>query len=257
VRPIVFDHTLANERDDLVLAHLNHRLVQMCLRLLRAEVWSREGQKRLHRVAARLAPNQVLDTPAVVAYGRLVVLGGDSHRLHEEVIVAGGLIRQGRFARMNVGETKAVLDAALPDDAPKAVQHQLAALWPSLKAPLFQTLEVRMRERTGGLQRALDERANKEVADMTMILTELERSIREELEAPAPLQLELWTPPEQEQLARNRNSLQHRLEQIPAEITQEAAAIRARYADPTPRLFPVAVTYLVPEKLAHETGGRR
>jgi superfamily II DNA or RNA helicase len=38
IRPIVFDAALATGRDDVVLAHLNHRLVQMCLRLLRAGV---------------------------------------------------------------------------------------------------------------------------------------------------------------------------------------------------------------------------
>ena len=40
VRPIVFDHELARGRDDVVLAHLGHRLVQLAMRLLRAEVWS-------------------------------------------------------------------------------------------------------------------------------------------------------------------------------------------------------------------------
>ena len=43
-RPITFDHDVAKGRDDVVLAHLNHRLVQMCLRLLRAEVWALEDQ---------------------------------------------------------------------------------------------------------------------------------------------------------------------------------------------------------------------
>jgi hypothetical protein len=36
-RPIVFDHTLAHGRDDVVLAHLNHPLVAMSLRLLRGD----------------------------------------------------------------------------------------------------------------------------------------------------------------------------------------------------------------------------
>ncbi|MEB3151766.1 MAG: DISARM system SNF2-like helicase DrmD, partial [Sphaerospermopsis sp.] len=49
IRPIVFDPQLSHGRDDVVLAHLNHRLVQMCLRLLRAEVWSKEGKKSLNR----------------------------------------------------------------------------------------------------------------------------------------------------------------------------------------------------------------
>ena len=44
VRPITFEHSLADGRDDVVLVHLNHRLVQMSLRLLRAEVWSTKGR---------------------------------------------------------------------------------------------------------------------------------------------------------------------------------------------------------------------
>ena len=32
-------------------------------------------------------------------------------------------------------------------------------------------------------------------------------------------------------------------------IEKETEAIRARFADPQPRMFPVAVTFLVPEKM--------
>ena len=35
-----------------------------------------------------------------------------------------------------------------------------------------------------------------------------------------------------------------------ADIDRETAAIRARYAAPAPRLFPAAVTFLVPRPLA-------
>jgi len=58
IRPVVFDHDLAAGRDDVVLAHLGHRLVQMCLRLLRAEIWAPEGQRKLHRVSARVVPDR-------------------------------------------------------------------------------------------------------------------------------------------------------------------------------------------------------
>ncbi len=34
------------------------------------------------------------------------------------------------------------------------------------------------------------------------------------------------------------------------ELEKELAAIKTRFANPTPRMFPVAVTFLVPEKLA-------
>jgi hypothetical protein len=81
MRPIVFDSDAAHGRGDVVLAHLNHRLVQMCLRLLRTEVWFTEGRKQLHRVAAKVVSSKAgLETPAVVAYGRLVLLGGDYSR---------------------------------------------------------------------------------------------------------------------------------------------------------------------------------
>ena len=59
----------------------------------------------------------------------------------------------------------------------------------------------------------------------------------------------MFSSSEREQYNRNVAALQARLAQIPVEIEQETAAIRARYAAPQPRLFPVAVTFLVPERL--------
>jgi len=249
IRPIVFDHELAKRRDDVVLAHLNHRLVQMALRLLRAEVWSPKGRKGLHRVTARRVPNHVLDTPAVVAHARLVVIGGDSHRLHEQVITAGGLIRQGRFRRMNVGQTDTALRTALDRPVSAATQERLKSLWPSLRPSLEQALEARMKDRTAGMERQLREHEAKEIANMEAVLTELAAAIEKELVEPEYHQLELWSTTKRSQLNRNIQALQARLDQIPGEIEAEKAAIRARFADPQPRLFPVAITFLVPERL--------
>ena len=250
LRPIVFDHALAADRDDVVLAHLNHRLVQMCLRLLRAEVWAPAGLQHMSRVTARLAPDTVLDTPAVIAHARLVVVGTDSQRLHEEVITAGGRLREGRFARMNVGEVDRALAAALSTEPSAAVKARLQELWPRHTEALAQSLEARMRDRLGGLTKTLADRADKEVANITAVLEELRRSILAELDAPPPEQLDLWPTDEREQLERDVESLRARVQRIPEEITQETARIRARFADPQPRLFPVAVTFLVPEKHA-------
>lgn len=250
IRPIVFDPDKAAGRDDVVLVHLNHRLVQICLRLLRAEVWSRESQKRLYRVTARLVPSSVLDFPAVIAYGRLVILGGDQQRLHEEVITAGGLIKEGKLTRLNVGQVQMALESALPDPVPEGIKQRLAELWSNYADSLMLALEQRMRDRTGGLQKALQDRCEKEVKDITAILNELRESILSELQATQVVQLELFNNTEKEQFERNRSSLEARVEQIPAEIELETAAIRARFADPTPRLFPLAITYLIPQKLA-------
>lgn len=249
IRPITFDPNQAQGRDDVVLIHLNHRLVQMCLRLLRAEVWSKEGNKGLHRVTAQVVPNSVLDFPAVIAYGRLLILGGDSQRLHEEVITAGGMIKEGRFSRLKVMQVRQVLESAVNEPVPDSMKQRLVELWDSYANPLLRSLEVRMQERTSGLEKALQERCENEVTNITAILNELRQRILHELsEAEKPEQLELFNNTEKEQFDRNRNSLQARVEQIPAEIEQETAAIRARFANPEPRLFPLAIAFLIPQK---------
>jgi hypothetical protein len=254
VRPITFDSELANGRDDIVLVHLNHRLVQMSLRLLRAEVWSVRGRKRLHRLTARVVPNHVLNTPAVFAHARLVVVGGDSHRLHEEIITAGGLIKEGRFARLNVGEVEKLLAEASNDEAFEPMQKRLLELWDKIAPPLAQSLEARMKDRTTGLQKKLAERAEKEAQDIEAILTELKKAIDAELAQPEYEQMSLFDDPEKDQFERNRDFLRARTKVIPDEIKRETAAIRSRYADPQPRMFPVAVTFLVPESMRKEGG---
>ncbi len=127
VRPFVFDHALVKGREeDVALVHLNHRLVQMSLRLLRAEVWSLEGRKRLNRVTARVVPDSALQHLAVVAHARLVVIGGDSQRLHEEIITAGGQIREGRFSRFgSLKEMQDVLGATTAEEPSEAVKKKL------------------------------------------------------------------------------------------------------------------------------------
>lgn len=252
IRPIVFNPDFAQGRDDVVLVHLNHKLVQMCLRLLRAEVWSRGSQKNLHRVTAQLVPSSVLDYPAVIAYGRLVILGGDQQRLHEEVITAGGILKEGRFNKLNLLKIRQILEARLQNSVPDGIKQRLVELWDNYADALSKSLEVRMNERTDSLQKQLSDRCEKEVKDITAILTELANSIRQELQASEkPIQLELFTDVEKEQFERNRQSLILRLEQIPKEIEAETAIIRERFANPTSRLFPLAITYLIPQKLAH------
>jgi len=250
VRPITFDPDVSKGRDDVILVHLNHRLVQMCLRLLRAEVWSVEGRKNMHRIEARVVPDKVLSSPAIIAHGRLVVIGGDSHRLHEEIITAGGFIKQGRFSRMNVGQAAEALESASDDEPSKDVKQRFLDLWDSLSSSLQQSLVTRTNDRTKGLEKRLQERAEKEAKDIKAILLELKKSIEGELNDPEYLQLELFSDPERDQLERNKDFLRKRVEQIPEEIKRETRAIKARFANPQSRMFPVAVTFLIPRKMS-------
>lgn len=244
IRPIVFDHDLARGRDDVVLVHLNHRLVQMCLQLLRAQVWSKGDQ--LTRITARTIAQNQSDVPVAIAHGRIVVLGADNQRIHEELIFAGGQLREGRFTRIDrVGELERLAAAGSPEPAPEWFKDSVEPMWPTHRDGLHRALEARMRDRTKTLRNRLDERADSEVAAMRNAITELLNNIRTELTA-VPPQMELFSTPEREQLERDRNALERRLDELPEEMSLEEARIRARYASPSPRLFPVSVTYLVP-----------
>ena len=211
----MFDHNLAKGREDVVLVHLNHRLVQMGLRLLRAEVWSREGHKRLHRITARIVPDNALQHLAMIAHARLVVIGGDCHRLHEEIITAGGMIREGRFARFgSLKEMQLAHDVATDREPSKNVQEKLMALWSKNADALRQALEARMKDRTDGLKKALAERAAKEAQDIRTILMELKKAIEEQMTDPTYQQTYLpgMAPAEQEQFERNVDALRRRLD---------------------------------------------
>jgi superfamily II DNA or RNA helicase len=263
IRPIVFDHALAAGRDDVVLCHLNHRLVQMCLRLLRAEIWSQSESKKLNRFTSRMVSDNVLQTPAVIAHGRLLVLGGDNQRVHEEIIMAGGVIKEGHFARMNVGDTERAYASASEQGAPGFAEDALKTLWAKIENPLFRALEARMKERTENLQTFLNERAESEAASFTAVLGELERAIRETLAKEEDPQLRLnlgdASEVEREQREHDLGNLHDRLAQIPGELAREVDHLKSRYRDPQPRLFPIAITFLVPPRavVQLEQGARR
>jgi len=264
-RPITFDHDIAAERDDVVLAHLGHRLVAQSMRLLRAEVWSSGSSVRLSRVSARVVPDKELEDVSVVAHARIVVSGGDGHRLHEQVIAAGGTLRSGRFARLNVGQTDRALSAGPRRPAAADVCEKLADQWKAVEVPLYNALEARAEEVTKGLERMLASRAANEQQSIRDVLTDLRRTISKQLndlESAENLQLFLsgfepsqLAPAERLQLQRDLDALRARVDEIPAEIDREVEAVRRRYDARAHRLFPAAVTFIIPERFAR--GGAR
>jgi len=251
IRPIVFDQALVDRRTDVVLAHLNHPLVQRCLRLLRSNVWNARPGIGLHRVAARVIDDAVLDAPAVIAYGRLVVLGGDAQRIHEEILSAGGVLKEGRFRRF---ETRAELDRVIGESIPGLASDQLKVtlgeLWEKVGPSLQTALGVRMNERTATLTTRLEGRAAREADDVEVILGELARRIRAELQEPPQFEFDLEDKTRWE---RDVAALEARLEDIPAEIERESERIRRRYLkreDEDNHLFPFAVIFVVPRSMA-------
>ena len=249
IRPITFDHTVATGRDDVVLVHLNHRLVQMCLRLLRAEVWAQDDVKKLHRVTVRSVPDALIDGPAVVVISRLVVTGGNHHRLHEELTVAGGYLGDKSFRREDgVTKVQQWLDQAKPLKAADSLFDAIRVRFDRAQSAILQAVDARSKDRLKFLTNTLQSRKQQEVADIGTVLDELERAIQAELKKDQqPAQLSLFTEDERTQLRRDTAALEARLARIPAERHQEAEAIETRYAKLNDRTFPVAVIFLVPE----------
>lgn len=251
-RAITFDHSLMKGREDLVLAHLNHRLVQMSLRLLREEIWSLEDVKHLHRVAIKSVPG--IENPHVIVWSRLVVTGGDHHRLHEELTISGGELKHDSFRRIStLRELNAMLDSGLPiDQISDTVFSVLKERFQQNEAAIIASVDARSRDRLESLSSTIERRKQSEIRDIINILNDLDANIRKELEEPEEQQMTFlfYTDMEKDQLRKDRNALRARLERIPQERIQETATIENHYANPQPRTFPVAVVFLVPQTKA-------
>src|SRR3954464_9694747 len=99
----------------------------MSLRLLRAEVWARDDVKKLNRVAVRSLPDAQLDGPSVAVVSRLVITGGNHHRLHEELTEAGGYMRDAGFRREDsVTELRGWLEVSTSSTIPGSLFDELA-----------------------------------------------------------------------------------------------------------------------------------
>lgn len=253
IRPITFDHAAAKGRDDVVLVHLNHRLVQMSLRLLRAQIWiSDDARKGLNRIAVRTLPDQDLSEPAVLVISRLIVVGGNHHRLHEELTQAGGYLRENGFRREDrVAKVTGLMTAAQPAKVSDNIAEMLTSRFAKARDAVMDTVSARSKDRLRNLANTIDTRRRKEIKDIQQVLDDLEASLKEELVKDSqPQQLSLFSEDERLQLNRDISALEARLERIPEEKDAETRTIEARHANAIDHTFPVAIIFVVPESMA-------
>lgn len=259
--PITFDPEVARELTaqsiPVVLAHLNHPLVAMSTRLLRAAVSNRDIG--LHRVTAVVSDDPALEDVLVGAYARFVLVGTDGVRLHEEVLYAGGWAPEnGRFRRLeNLTVLGGILDRALTSGTPvsNVVWQRIAARWPRIADGLLAALDWRTATRRESLERKLAQRQEAERRRITENFAQFAASLRDALATDEEDALfsraELEKSKEElAQYRRDRQSWEERLAGLEAERDRELAAVEARYRDPVPHRFPVAVVFVVPQREA-------
>ena len=257
MRPITFDHDIAKGRDDVVLVHLNHRLVQLSLRLLRAEIWARDDVKKLHRVTVRSLPDGWIEGPAAVVMSRLVVTGGNHHRLHEEITEAGGYLRNTGFRREDrVTEIRRWLEVSRPASLSASTFNALRTRFDKQRDSILASIEARSKDRLRFLRNTIKTRKRKEADDIRQVLDDLERALKAEIAADnQPKQLSLFSEDERTQLKRDRAAVEARLARIPKERELELQAIEERHSNAMDHTFPVAVMLMVPDSIATEERG--
>jgi hypothetical protein len=152
---------------------------------------------------------------------------------------------------------KNFLESATSNEPSDKVKQSLLAIYLKLLEPLIKALEYRKGQKIESLQKALAESAEKEAHDIEVNLYKLKRSIEIELKEPEYEELQKLLPgfndEEKRQFEFNRDMMLNRINEIPAEIEREKEIIRKRYETVKPLLFPIAVSFYVPEKVQSVT----
>jgi superfamily II DNA or RNA helicase len=258
-RPITFDGRTAVGRHDIVLAHLGHPLVDMSARLLRAAVWS--GHTGLHRVTAVVSDDPALETTLVGAYSRFVLVGKDGIRLHEEILYAGGWVREdGTFRRVDsLSAVSSMLDRALTTGtaAAPAIQARLAGQWGKAQSGLIAAIDHRKAERLASLTSKLKAREEADLKAITVSTERFEATLKRalsegETEEEALFSVVEGRGDEREiaQWRRDRENWDKRLRELTSKRDAELARVESRYANQADHSFPVAVIFAVPKREA-------
>ena len=246
-RPITFDHAVAKGRDDIVLAHLNHPLAQMCLRILRAEVWALDDRKTLSRVTIRRSTDPTLKSPVLLVWSRLVITGSNKHRLHEELTLSGCELSGSKFVRIpQVTRLESLLSESVAGGSEDVIPGSVKAAFEASQDIILNAVESRSRDRLRFLTNTLERRKDSEIADVKSLLSELQDAITREIEDEKEVQTEFWEEEERFQLKKDVGALAARLRRIPAEVESEISGIESRYNDVASRTFPVAITLVLP-----------
>lgn len=258
LRPLTFDAAVARGRTDVVLAHLGSPLVAQSTRLLRSAIWGSRAD--LHRVAAvRFAPppGLVLRGPLVAVFARLVVVGSDGGRLHEEVVVgAREVTDSGRGRRIDLerGAYAALrdsVDAALAPGAtrlaPADVRERVARDWAELAPRLVEDVQVRATRQREQLAALLERRLAEDLRRTEAVFAQLRTTLAAALDGPGDVQLMLGDleGAERQQFDRDRRAWQSRLEGLDTDRESELARLRARFQGVRELVFPFAVAVCV------------
>lgn len=251
-RYITFDPAVAEGRQDLVLVHLGHPLVQHAARILRLALWRKDSD--LHRVAAVSIPG--LPTPVVAALSRLVLVGKGGVRLHEEVFLAGIRLKGkalGEDASEDLLENYLDGKQLLPLSALDI--SEIVSKWNSdnnLSKRLDEAISSRKLKRLEEVKDLLVARESEDVNRVSQIFDRFDELLKKSLEQAASdadfAEGQLFDE-EKKQRARDILMWSQRREMLAEERNRELERVKRRYQDIQPHIFSAALIFAQPAEV--------
>jgi hypothetical protein len=249
IRPIVLEAGAVNDHE-VSLVHLGHPLVK---RLLGRFV----TQGFVHHDLSRAVLGQTEDSiPRVVLVGRLLLVGQNACRLHEQLVFATARVNESSkdlkiFDGDDEKETARLLESAMSSPGPKIPDRVQAKLLERIEGDVGQLLDVltkRADSSTVVAKKELQKRAKEESAAMKVILQRLLDSIKKGLASKDINQLELvFNEAEMKQLRSNQNYWKTRISDIEADLEDEPKRVASFYNVTSVQLQPVGLAYLWPK----------
>jgi hypothetical protein len=257
VRLFTFDSSVASP--DVVYAHLEHPLVAQSTRLLRSAIWGDNvALNRVAAVQAALPEAAGIDDLLVAVFARLVIVGSDGSRLHEEVILTGrALAQSGRGRRLELEQprytaVREAIEAALEPEqchfVSQSVCSRVSQDWERLEPYLAEDVQARADERSRSLTRTLERRQADDEQRVRGVFAQLEKTLEAAVADGGAVQLsfaDLETN-ERQQVERDRQAWRTKLEGLDAEMQREVTAVIKRYEHVRELVFPIAVVVVEP-----------
>jgi len=260
LRPLTFDADIARSRDDIVLAHLGHPLVAQATRLLRSAVWGgRTDLQRVTAVSFTPPPELALRGPVVMVVARLVIVGADGGRLHEEIVLAGReLPERGPTKRMDLqkssyGALRDAVEAALEPTACRpatdADKRRLAQRWEELTPRLVEDLRLRATAQKDVRAADLAQQLQRATTHTAAVFDQLRATLQGALAEDGAVQLAFddLDRAERQQFDRDRRAWQDRLDALDETRDREVELLTRRYGQVHELVFPFAVVLAVPD----------
>lgn len=257
---LAFDSKIAFANEHTRLIHLEHPLMRRAASAFRANLWS-SGLHQSHdlqRVTYRVIDGGGGAAPALLGFARLVVIGRDGAKLHEEIVELGGEIAKANLESLDLERIKALLDAPYKHPKlPLALATQLTMYFPSHVRTLERLLETARSELEVDVRNALADKANAEAKLVRELIKERIKEIDQRVkdaERDYGDQVPLFSDEEMGQYNEDLNWLKRRREALREGREDEVKKVKTRYEVRDVRMFPLALTYVIPKPIV-EAGG--